>query len=364
MFDHQHYVPILKGKEGEYTGLQVLAASSKAGLTPLIEVPNVPWDYVNKCPKKSLDEHLSTAARKMATAWGTQRPTFVDLCWIPGTSATTSTGQHALEYLSEKARAARLSLIPVTGVNRDADYQDAVQLAVKQQNQGLCVRIERDDFEDISALKKQISTLVRTFELAPGDVDLIVDLKDMTPGQAPTLALAARDMIRALPNVAKWRTLTLAGSAFPLNMGSFKGSTISTTERTEWRLWRTLVGKYGKELPRTPSFSDYAISHPEPEEIDPRLMMMSANIRYTCDQYWLIVKGKAVRRNGFGQYRDLSKTLIARPEYSGSTFSWGDSFIDKCANDAEAKPGNATTWRKTGTSHHLTLVTKQIASLP
>ncbi len=109
-------------------------------------------------------------------------------------------------------------------------------------------------------------------------------------------------------------------------------------------------------------FGDYAISHPVPKELDPRTMRMSASIRYTTESEWLVVKGRNVRQFGFDQYFALSKALVERPEFSGLSFSWGDQYIADCA-DGITGPGNATTWRKVGTNHHITLVTRELANL-
>ena len=46
-FNHTHYVPTLKGRAGEYGALQAMTAEVKAALTPLIEIPPIPWDFDN-----------------------------------------------------------------------------------------------------------------------------------------------------------------------------------------------------------------------------------------------------------------------------------------------------------------------------
>src|SRR5258708_7679806 len=127
-------------------------------------------------------------------------------------------------------------------------------------------------------------------------------------------------------------------------------------------LWKTLQRRPGL-LPRAGMiFGDYAIAHPVTKELDPRTMQMSASIRYTTQNNWLVLKGRNVRQYGFDQYFDLSRALVERIEYSGRDFSWGDKYIADCATGMEG-PGNATTWRKVGTNHHLTLVTREIANL-
>jgi hypothetical protein len=111
---------------------------------------------------------------------------------------------------------------------------------------------------------------------------------------------------------------------------------------------------------RIPAFGDYGIQHPEPEELDPRIIRMSASLRYTTTDSWLIAKGRNVRDFGFKQFGTICRKLRRRAEYSGAGFSWGDNYISECGQGRETS-GNATTWRQIGTNHHLAFVVNQIA---
>jgi hypothetical protein len=92
-------------------------------------------------------------------------------------------------------------------------------------------------------------------------------------------------------------------------------------------------------------------------------MDMTANIRYTIDGNWLIVKGRGVKKHGYGQFAAICRALVGRPEFCGRNFSTGDAYIADCATNAVGT-GNMTTWRKVGTNHHLTFVVDRIARLP
>ena len=90
------------------------------------------------------------------------------------------------------------------------------------------------------------------------------------------------------------------------------------------------------------------------------MMRMSAALRYTLDDGYLIVKGRNTRDHGMEQVRDLCKTLMDSGSYYGKEFSWGDNWIHECAGGAST--GNATSWRKVGLTHHLAVVLRQLAS--
>jgi hypothetical protein len=67
--------------------------------------------------------------------------------------------------------------------------------------------------------------------------------------------------------------------------------------------------------------------------------------------------------DGYGQFHAICADLIEREEYRGTDFSTGDAEIHEKATTVGA-PGNAETWRKIGTNHHIETVIEQIANLP
>lgn len=361
MFDHKHYVPILKGKLGEYGALETLEPLPKSRLTPLIELWPIPWDFEAERPAKSIDTHLKKVAQSAKKHWGTERPLFLDLLYI-ASSEVMKDGRHPLNYVFDEARGHGVQLIPTTGINRDTSYQEAVRDTITVDGRGVCIRLENDDFEDIAELNGELSKLLKFFQLSPAETDLVMDFKELSEGQTSPIIIAVRSILNSLLDVNDWRTITFTGTGFPENLSQLSSSRINRRPRTEWVIWTALANNRNR-IPRLPTFGDYAIAHPEPVEVDPRLMRMSANLRYTTSNDWIILKGRNVRDYGYEQFNGLCRILTQLPEYSGPSLSWGDNYIRNCASDIEG-PGSATTWRKVGTNHHLTFVTEQLASLP
>lgn len=360
MFDHTHYVPILKGREGEYSALRELTSTVKDGFTPLLEIPSIPYDFANDAPAKTVDDHLEKVAQKIESCWGAGRPLFIDLDLIPPPEVMAD-GSQPLKYVFDTARALSLHSIPVTGINRTTDYQSAVREAYDTDHFGICIRLESDDLNDPD-LETRLDDLLASLGIVAHDADMVVDFGAITESSSGTLLIAANSIIASVPKVHDWRTFTLAASAFPQDLSHLNPRTITALPRTEWTIWQNLAARRSR-LIRLPTFSDYAIAHPVATEVDPRLMKMSAQLRYTSDNHWMVYKARNVRDYGFGQFNDICRALIGRPEYKGSGFCWGDNQISVCA--APGGPtGNATTWRRIGTNHHLTFVVDQIASLP
>lgn len=230
---------------------------------------------------------------------------------------------------------------------------------VREAGNGVCIRIQREDFDEFPDLKFEISRVLAATGAKHETADLLLDCRALTPEARYLTADATLGLISQMPDLSRWRTFTLAATAFPENLMGLPPSDCSLLPRLEWNLWREVARK-GRR--RRPWYGDYAISHPEPSEVDPRIMRPSASVRYTVDEAWLVLKARNLRDHGYEQFHSVCRDLVRRPEYSGRNFSWGDGYIDDCANESVGT-GNLTTWRKVGTSHHLAKVLRQLSSV-
>lgn len=358
MTTHKHYVPILKGKEAEFSSLGTLSSSDKQGLTPLIEIPPTPWDFNTDTYSKEPSAHLNSVVDKINKNWGTQDPIFIELLLMD--PEILNTGMHSIQETFDLLRQYGVQSIPVTGLSRSADYQQAVQGILRTDTHGLCLRVQARDVS--GNIGNDVQSLLRRLSIHESEVDLVVDLGYMLPAQMATLSLSIPPVFNEIGQIGSWRTVTLCGGSFPESMASFDQDSVTKIPRTEWKIWTNIVQT--NALLRLPWFGDYPIANPElMDEIDPRLMKMSVNLRYTLDKEWLVLKARNARNFGFDQFLDLCKKLRSMPEYYGPAFSWGDDYINRGANGT-ATSGNPTTWRKVGVTHHLAVVIDQMAGLP
>lgn len=357
MFDHRHYVPILKGRDGEYGALNRLLPASRDRITPLIELPPIPWDFETERPAKTIDTHLKKVGQKIERAWGAGRPFFLDFGWIAQTERM-SDGKHPVEFVFSGVRARGLAAIPVVGLLSDESYLVACAEAVREDGRGVCIRIQREDFADFEDLRAEFQRVLAATGVARADADLLLDLRALTPETRQIDASGALALISRIPELRHWRTFTLAATSFPQNLVGLPPSDSSVVVREEWDLWNAVLRSRPSRLP---TFGDYGISHPEPSEVDPRVMRPSASVRYTANASWIVLKARNLRDYGYEQFHDVCRELIGMTEYSGREFSWGDGYIDDCANE-RVGTGNLTTWRRVGTSHHIAFVEGQLAS--
>jgi hypothetical protein len=355
-FQHCHYVPCLRWKQGEYKAVSLLSSAARALITPLIEVPEKGYDFETGTCKKSIDEHLAPIAKRVRANWQ-QSPCFVDLNLIPPSDRMTG-AIHPVKSLFEQLSAQGCSAIPVTGLDRDPQYQHAVKQCVSKDKRGLCVRVSIEEAAK-PTLKSSLYALLGK-ELPVKACDLVFDLE--APNFLPLdgFAKLIESIIRQLPNLPEWRSFSMIGSSFPPNMGEIKTSP-AVIPRNEWLLYKMLVPALRKSRLRIPSFGDYAINHPDVLQKDMRFLKPSGTIRYAIDDAWMITKGPNVRDNGYGQYVGHCKNVIASSHFFGSNFSEGDKYISDCAA-GNAKTGNLSTWRWVGTNHHLEKAARDVAN--
>ena len=354
------YVPIVKGKEGEYAALGALDIAVRQQVLPLIEIPGIPYDYVNNRPARSLDTHVRGVARKIDSCWGAERPVYVDFP-AHAEGELLDDGTHALRLVLSEARTIGIKAIPVIYSSSSTECLNEAAMHAREMRLGICLRLLVEDFDEEIDLEARIDGILERLQMGEAEIDIILDLEEIQDDLQRSV-LVARALLGGVPRPTSWRRLILAASSFPEDLRDMNAATVTTMPRQEWALWKAL-NRRPERLPRKDLvYGDYGITHPSLKELDPRTMRMSASIRYTGRDEWVVVKGRNVRQYGFEQYFDLCETLVQHPSFTGREFSWGDSFIADTAA-RKSGPGNATTWRKVGTNHHITLVAIQLATL-
>jgi hypothetical protein len=232
---------------------------------------------------------------------------------------------------------------------------------------GVCLRLTREDVQHL-LLRPEIDKFLNRMGLAPDDVHLLVDYKLINKNSLPNIA----ELCVRLPYLNEWRSFTIAAGSFPpdVSSGDLK---VADREyrlpRLEWQLWRDQVVAVNN-LPQHPSFGDYGIYHPVYIEL-PIGVTPSASIRYASVDYWLIMRGRQIKKENGGCQQYLKQAVALRecPEYCGAEYSAGDLYINQMAEAYLAtsgnvkKPGGTKEWLTVGFNHHLTLTGRNAAAL-
>jgi hypothetical protein len=369
MFDTNHYVPILRWKAGERVALREVRAEDRKRITPLIEIPKKIFEENNNdrdltdgserlfgkiTVQPDPERVLFKAAKAVLESWQ-YSPFFLDLWHIDGHIPKIQGKKHPLTSIAEECRKLKLSLIPVTGLNRSPDYQSAF-LKVAADGREACIRVTTDDVLQ-STFSTALLREVKRPALKISDVHLLLDAQDFDSNKPGLEALLKR-----IPKLDDWRTLTVASGGFPEDLGKLERGR-NKIDRHDWLAWKQLVLN-PNSLSRKPSFSDYTIQFGRYQE-PPDFSNPTASIRYTLPDQWLVMKGEPLRNEDgpkFAQYPASATLLRESEEYYGPEFSYGDMYISRINIDGPTT-GTPTTWLQAGINHHLTVVSRQIAGL-
>jgi hypothetical protein len=351
-FGPNHYVPVLKIKLNEKQALQSVSSTLHSHITPLLEV-------VKRNPDKAatIDEHLNTTFLRLAESVRPYPRCFLDAREI------APDGQDAAVEVFQRAGNERIVFTPVTGLSRLADRAAALE----HRANGLALRVTREEFER-GGLLGRIEAFLTQHRLSPEEIDLIIDLGAAEDLIADGIAVLTDAFMTNVPHHQRWRTFTVSASAFPLGMGIVTRNSHELVKREEWIAWRDHLYARRRDLTRLPTYSDCAIQHPVGvEDFDFRIMAVSASIRYTLPEKWLLIKGESTRIvTPKVQFPRLATRLVygnLRDHFASRDHCAGCLSIQMAA-DRAPKFGSAGVWRKLGTIHHISMVMQGLASLP
>jgi hypothetical protein len=374
MFDHTHYVPILKGKPGELMGLSHLSAAHWGAITPLIEIPSIPLDWPGEIgvsvPAKTIAEHVEKVIVDLAKTVPQQKPFFIDGGYIEHEDALPNKQEPIAEIVASLVKAG-LHPIPVVGIRRVFEYLTAAKTIHRKHGHGLCLRIAASEM--FLPIGPRITQLLELLLIKPDKIHLILDYGAIDDERAEGPKKNVSGRMTRLAEMGKWKTMTVSATAIPQNMSKVSINSLKVIPRHEWDIWLTLRGRRSAIIP---TFGDYAATHPVQQEIDPRIINKSPSIKYTTDDSWVFAKGKARPKKAGAktsvpphsvQYPMLAQRLMEMDEWCGEDFSWGDERIAECVAKRAAKKkatGGAAEWIAVATSHHIAVVVNQIANLP
>lgn len=347
-FGAHHYVPVLKVKRGEKRALRLLSSSVRTRVTPLLEIV--------ERTDKPMASHLDNTFKDLANAVRPFGRCFIDAREIE------SDGPAAAEEVFTRATASGIVFAPVTGISRTSD----VAAAMANRSHGLVIRINRSELE-AGGLRRSLQQFMHRNQLAPEQTDLVMDLgavNDLVQAGVEALADA---FLTELPEHIRWRTFTLSSCAFPTSMGVVDRHSNVLVERSDWLMWRDGYHARRHSLTRLPTYSDGAIQHPlGVEGFDPRTMQISASIRYTVPEAWLLIKGESTRFTPPSmQFPTLASQLVyghLHSCYRGRDHCPGCASI-KAAADGAPRLGSPEAWRRLGTIHHITTVVQELDAL-
>lgn len=342
MFTLPIYFPLLRWKQGERGALENLTPAVKDQISPIIEFP-INCDYE--------DKKVTGFCNAAVHDWGINRPFYLDLTTIDYDGAPIGNNHPAL-ILLRTANQQNITIIPVLNLDMDLDVLSAIEQAYNEGCfENLAFRITEN--EDDTA-NNDMSELINQFEINTNNIDLIVDLRDISNG-------LVRPKVRILNSLVEQfgtdfrRTIVLSG-AIPGDLSNYIGTdTNERISRYDWILW--LQSQQIDRLHHV-LFGDYTTISCEFRDVQFR---GAPKIKYTLADEWFIIKGHRARERD-NQRQEQSLELIRSGLFRGGANSFGESRIEQCAN-GNWGPGSAANWVTIDVNQHITFVVSQVSSI-
>lgn len=318
------YVPILKGRAGELEALRLVQLRTRQAMMPLVEV----------APKDETDSPASVAKICRQTV-GKLAKCYPDPIMLDGglldLSAAMDGGRGVVALLADEARSQGLLAHPVLRIGDPARALQEAAEAHSTDGRGLTIRLVGEDLdEDPNDLDDGLEDTLAETGTGRGDVDLLIDVGavdgDVAVRGGARLVLS---LLRDLPKINEWRTVTVAAGAFPVDLSQFAPNVIGERPRYDAQLFDRVRSK------RTPHLRDRLEA--------PRVR------RYACGRC-----GPAHRRRltrGAGQRRDVAANRDDAPlGLRGAASHHSRRALSAHAPRSPARPARAAPGRPCGSA--------------
>ncbi|MFG2619475.1 beta family protein [Streptomyces sp. NPDC048507] len=341
------YVPILKGKAGEFSALRHTTPAVRSCIRPVMEL--VPDPDVRNVLETFCDRAMDAVPPGMVLT--------VDSGALPAARVLEGAAGGPIDRLSESLGLRGVPMRPVIRLTDPPDVLAEASRAAAAHRSGVCLRLSvAADAPGPLPERGQIRALLGRLRLGPEEVDLLVDAGPVGSDRArDLLADRALGALRAL-SPWPWRRECVAAGAFPVNLTGFPRGRATPVPRHDVRLWRRVARGCDAE---PPDFGDFGVTHP-------RMPARSRgtpdpNMRYTTPEDWQVYVYPRVR-SGNDDFFALSADLVGSAHWpaAGARTSWGDARLEECATRQRARAGGGTQWRAWGTSHHLAVASRAL----
>jgi hypothetical protein len=345
------YVPVLKGRQGEFKALLDVQEFTLDRILPLIEIVPGPDDEPT-----TLRQVIDKSVRKLRSWAGCRL--LLDAGLLPA-DVLLGDGIGAVAFAVMRARElVGADATPVVRLNDEPlTYTDAVAIH-RDYAGGVALRLGREDLEDdpediIAALQD----VLRALDVGPREVDLIFDLGAVNGDLAVHAgARFVADLLRTLPTPGEWREIVVTSGAFPADLSFIEAWRLGEPPRYDAQVYDRLQQQ--RRLPRLPLYGDYTVTHPVLSSGP--AFPTPPQLRYTVADRWLTMKGRRNDPRGHEQFYVVCEHIRTHPEFVGAALGQAD---DRIANTRQYAPGNASTWRQIGTTHHLDYIVRRITTL-
>lgn len=347
------YTPIVKGNENDFKAIGKMPKALASRTLPLFEL--LAPDDVG-----TFDDALFRFASRLRKHCPLQRFS-VDLHAIPP-SEKIADGSPSLETMCSCLRSLGVQFVPVFGFDHEPELWERIARIARKEGRGLTFRLHKEDLLVPDATLEELLDHLAQADIGSQEVNLMIDLGSlnaMSKAELASMRSQAQDFIDLAITARTFGLVSLVGSSMPKDVGEVPKEGQAAIPRNELPLWLEVCASLD-DVPI--AFGDYGVVHPN-FSIKAPATHANAKIRYTSTRSHHIFRGHSVREgNQFGQYRDLSKSVIGSAIYKQRDYSYGDDYIWRCAH-GETGTGHLGTWVEVDMNHHFVFTTDQLSRI-
>ncbi|GGU62174.1 hypothetical protein GCM10010178_62960 [Lentzea flava] len=245
------------------------------------------------------------------------------------------------------------AFIPVISASATDDQLGKIALLQEHRPRPIVIRFRNLQLSE-RRLDDDLRRIAVRARVADNPMHAVIDLghvETVHPRQL-TLTLALARMLTDRLGPAS--TTLLAGS-IPADRHGF---VTAVRDRPEVLLWREVArGVSGAEI----NYGDYGVVHPNPpapgppgpRTINPYLYYTVPNSMIAMRRQLSREDGKIAQGAAGEAFTDLADELVARPEFAGSDYSWGDRELMGCRRGGGRTANKVSRWVAIAMSHHL-----------
>jgi hypothetical protein len=353
--DYKPYLPVLKWRQGEYQALMRLNSSVKSSIRPLFVIPPIEFDFETQMPKKTAQAHIEPLVKRLEDKWGNGIAS-MDLHQSLHTS-TMQSGELVPEYVYRLLNQSKTNIKPVITLHDEVAYISIVMDYCRSKACGLDIRIKFEELADAEHMAL-LPKLIIENKLNMAGIELIIDFGSKSEYE-PYERIGTL-LISKIDSFESYKSIYLVGTS--LDFSAVTTNSLVTQSRADWKFYSRFY-KDNFEVITNLGFGDFSIEPPEfAPNLDMRLIKPAARIIYSTEELWVIYKGSAFRDNPKQMHSMCYNFIYKSGFYIEKSFSIGDLKIHECAHNL-CSNGNMTTWKEVGTSHHISFVVHQLASL-
>ncbi|WEJ61669.1 beta family protein [Thiomicrorhabdus lithotrophica] len=321
-----YYTPFLKLKQNEIMALKELHPTIKEMVVPFFDFSP---DKKEKNPKR-FDETADKSAKQLLTHFGPDKSIYIDTYDVQDQIIS---GMHSYLYLLQSLNP--IHLIPVTGVDRTQEHQQAIidyMVGKPKIDQVIAFRVVTEDFASYSAIKDEIEdALYSLLNDLFTQIDLIIDCRIVHHLDQSGIDTAVQQITNFIALFTKdypVRKVIVSGSSIPVTLGEIcQTKSYLMLERNEMLIHQAVATSFEEVHPI--EYGDYTTV--SPEFMQPNLQATlngASKFIYADGTHQHIWRGEKLQGPPFKghQFNEHIRAMINLTPtiYRGTAYSWAD----------------------------------------